>query len=356
MGSRFMKRLTIGYQPLSPALTSAGDRRRLLFWANARGHSVVTDLTQKVDVIVASENSDLQSPFFTQKGTPVVFDLVDAYLSPLNIFDDFARGLAKKLSGQISGDVKPFSHHVRGFCLNANAVICSSVEQESVIQQFNSNTHVILDSHDEIPMLDPKPVEDIQLGRTHILWEGQPATIRGVSQISSVLFELSKIRILRFDFVTDEKYFRYLGRYFERNTGRLLSKDLYQIRDNVKITPWTPENLVSNAKGASIAMIPIDLSIPMQRLKPENRLLIMWRLGLPCLTSPSPSYIRVANLAGVKATCASQEDWFENFRNLLNNPTFAREEVLRGQNYLQKKHTRAILLKKWDLAIDSVMC
>ena len=129
-----MKRLKIGYQPLSPTLTSAGDRRRLLFWANTRGHSVVTDLTQKVDVIVVSENSDFQSPVLTQKGTPIVFDLVDAYLSPLNIYDDFARGLAKKLSGQISGGVKPFSHHIRNFCLNSNAVICSSVEQESVVK------------------------------------------------------------------------------------------------------------------------------------------------------------------------------------------------------------------------------
>ena len=350
-----MKRLKIGYQPLSPTLTSAGDRRRLLFWANTRGHSVVTDLTQKVDVIVVSENSDFQSPVLTQKGTPIVFDLVDAYLSPLNIYDDFARGLAKKLSGQISGGVKPFSHHVRNFCLNSNAVICSSVEQESVVKQYNSNTHVILDSHDEIPMSQPKLVNNIPLKEVRILWEGQPATIRGVSQISSVLFELSKMKILYFDFVTDEQYFQYLGKFFEKSTWRLLSKDLSPIIDHVKIVPWTPENLVSTAKEASIAMIPIDLSVPMQKLKPENRLLIMWRLGLPCLTSPSPAYTRVARQAGVNVVCESPEAWLENFRHLVNNQNFAYEEILRGQNYLNKNHTKAILLNKWDMALESVM-
>ena len=112
MGPEFMRQLKVGYQPLSSTLTAAGDRRRLLFWAKNRGHEIVIDLTKKVDVIVASENSDFQSPHFTQKGVPVVFDLVDAYLSPLNPWDDFARGLAKKLSGQISGSLKPFSHHV----------------------------------------------------------------------------------------------------------------------------------------------------------------------------------------------------------------------------------------------------
>ena len=101
MGPQFMKQLKIGYQPLSASLTAAGDRRRLLFWAKNRGHEVVTDLTQSVNVIVASETSDFQSIHFAQKGVPVVFDLVDAYLSPLNPWDDFARGLAKNSRGRL---------------------------------------------------------------------------------------------------------------------------------------------------------------------------------------------------------------------------------------------------------------
>lgn len=102
-------------------------------------------------------------------------------------------------------------------------------------------------------------------------------------------------------------------------------------------------------------MIPIDLTVPMQKLKPENRLLIMWRLGLPCLTSPSPAYTRVSNIAGVKAVCDSPDAWLENFSNLLSNPTFAYEEVLRGQNYLRENHNRELLLDKWDQAIESVI-
>lgn len=57
-----MRKLKIGYWPLSESLLAAGDRRRLVFWANARGHEIVRDLNQNVDVIVASENSDFNSP------------------------------------------------------------------------------------------------------------------------------------------------------------------------------------------------------------------------------------------------------------------------------------------------------
>ena len=350
-----MSQLKIGYSPLSPTLAAAGDRRRLLFWAKNRGYELVTDLTKKVDIIVASENSDFQSTRFTKKGVPVVFDLVDAYLSPLNPWDDMARGLAKKLSGQISGNVKLFSHHVRDFCVTSSAVICSSPEQEAVIKPFNSNTHVILDSHDEIPIIDPKLTRSTASSRDIILWEGQPATIRGVQQISSILFQLSKKSDLHFDFVTDEKYFQLLGKYLKMDTSRLLKKDLGPIFDQLGITPWTPDNLVTSAKKSAISMIPIDLTVPMQRLKPENRLLIMWRLGLPCLTSPSPAYIRVASKAGVKAVCDSPKVWLENFSNLLSDPSFAHEEVLRGQNYLRENHNRENLLTKWDQVIESVI-
>jgi hypothetical protein len=355
MGPEFMSKLKIGYWPLSRTFNSAGDRRRLIFWAAARGHTVVTDLSQRVDVLVASENSDFNSSFFTQKQIPVIFDLVDAYLSPLNPYDDLARGLAKKFSRQISGGVKSFSHHVRDFCVSSKAVICSSIEQEEMIKGYNSNTHVILDSHDEIPFIEPQPLKAGISNEWQILWEGQPATIRGVKQISSVLSQLSETKNLHFDFVTDEKYFQFLNRYIQKSTLGLLKKDLSQIANLVSIVPWTPDNLVEFAKKSAVAMIPIDLSVPMQKLKPENRLLIMWRLGLPCLTSPSPAYVRVSREAGVTAACGSREEWLENFNRLINDPVFAHNEIAGGQNYLRENHNRDILLNKWDLAVESVI-
>lgn len=349
-----MRKLRIGYWPLTKTLSSAGDRRRLIFWAQARGHTIVTDLTQSVDLIVASENVDFNSRIFDQTKIPIIFDLVDAYLSPLNPFDDLARGLAKRISGQISGGLKPFSHHVKDFCLRANAVICSSAEQEAIINLYNLNTHVILDSHDEIPFKDIRGSKAVSRNVTGILWEGQPATLRGVRQISSVLAELSKENDLRINFVTDEKYFQYLGKFVQRRTQDLVERELHQAKGRVRIIPWSVDRLVSSASESAVAMIPIDLNVPMQRLKPENRLLIMWRLGLPCLTSPSPAYRRVADKAGVSGICIDPNAWLENFMKLFTDPSFAHAETIRGQDYLMKNHNRTSLLNKWDFAVASV--
>jgi hypothetical protein len=350
-----MRKLKIGYWPLSPNLRSAGDRRRIVFWAQARGHEIVTDLSKSVDVIIASEKSDFNSSILSKRKSPLIFDLVDAYLSPLNLYDDLARGVAKKISGQISGEVKPYSKHVKDFCLQADAVICSSIEQEEVIKPHNRNTHVILDSHDEIPFLKPLHPNQMNSRKFLILWEGQPATIRGVRQISSVLAQLAKSTDLQINFVTDESYYQFLGTHFKRNTLARLGRDLREIHSKVSIIPWTPINLVETARKSTVAMIPIDLSVPMQRLKPENRLLIMWRLGLPCLCSASPAYIRVSDVAGVSSTCQDKEVWNMKFSNLFNDPGFAYEEIVRGQNYLHEYHNRSILLEKWDSVVESVM-
>jgi len=350
-----MSKLRIGYSPLSQDLTSAGDRRRLVFWANNRGHTIITNLKQKVDVIVASENSDFNSSVFTNSTVPIIFDLVDAYLSPLNPIDDFARGIGKKLSGQITGMAKPFSHHIREFCHQSSAVLCSSIEQQEVIQTLNRNCHVILDSHEEIPFSEFSMSSHEPNNVKRILWEGQPATIRGVQGISPILSALTKTFDLKLDFVTDEEYFMYLNRYIRRSTLSLLKSDLKKISSQVNIVPWTPENLLISARMSSIAIIPINLSIPIQMLKPENRLLIMWRLGLPCLTSPSPAYVRASSRAGVNAVSYSMEDWFENFVHILSDPDYARSQVALGQKYLLENHTKDILLEKWDRAFESVL-
>jgi hypothetical protein len=350
-----MRKLKIGYWPISQKLDAPGDRRRLIFWANARGHEVITDLGRSVDIVVASENSDFNSDYFTSKGVPLVFDLIDSYLSPLNALDDFARGLAKKISGQISGEVKSFSQHIKDFCAISDAVICSSVEQESVIKNYQKKTHIILDSHEEIPILEPHYFKTDAPHLRNILWEGQPATISGVNQISSVLHSLIRDYGIEINFVTDLKYFRLLNKFIESDTRRLLESDLYISSQRIHLTDWSVGNLIRRAEQSALAMIPINLAIPMQRLKPENRLLIMWRLGLPCLTSPSAAYARVAQDAEAKVICNTLEEWQENFEQLLKDPVFAKNQIARGQNYIHEHHSQRILLKKWDEAIESVL-
>ena len=122
-----MRKLKIGYVPFSKDFSSPGDRRRVVFWANARGHSLTTNLDDNVDLILLSEKSDFVYERNSKRKIPVIFDLIDGYLSPNSFTEDFVRGVAKSLDGSMSGRIKPYSLHVRDMCLDASAVICSSV-------------------------------------------------------------------------------------------------------------------------------------------------------------------------------------------------------------------------------------
>ena len=173
--------------------------------------------------------------------------------------------------------------------------------------------------------------------------------------ISDALQELLKDRDLDLNFITDQEYFRFLNRYSKRETRDLLDKNLREKSDQVKIISWNPAALVDYARLSTLSIIPIDLSIPMQKLKPENRLLIMWRLGLPCVTSPSPAYLRVSKEAGTNLVSNTSDEWILNIRRLLDDPTFARDEMLAGENYVREKHNSTVLLSKWDAAFESVL-
>lgn len=353
MGSLTVKPLRIGYQPLSPDLSQPGDRRRVVFWAKHRGHTITTDLSEPVDVYLLSEKADFG--LFPKKaaGAPVVFDLVDAYLAKDNLAKDWLRGVSKIATGQLTGWPKPFTKFVENLCIGSSAVICSSPEQKETILPYAKNVHVILDSHAELPLV---PFSNKgKAVHKQLLWEGLPATIGGLDQIASALTSTNEKFEMELNCVTNTDYFKFLGKYFHGNTSSLLKRTLGSSYQYSRITPWNIENLVAAARMASCAVIPIDLTDSLQNLKPENRLLIMWRLGLPCLTSPSPAYIRTSETAGSDTICFTGEDWKRKMTGILENPELAEDIVKKGQRYLQEFHNTDLLLEKWDRVFNSVI-
>ena len=346
-----MKKLRIGYQPFSADLTHPGDRRRLVFWAKQKGHQIITDSNEVVDVMVISERGNLG--LIRENGPPIVFDLIDGYLAKENPGIDWLRGTSKVLTKKISGKPKPFSKIVANLCLSSSAVICSSEEQKITIKPYSNNIHVILDCHDEIPLLPFNTSMSSQ--KRKVLWEGLPATMGGLKSIQPALLATWKENNYEIDFLSDLEYFRVLGKYLPSETELVLEKFLGDIYPYSHLIPWNISNLVNSAKQSAAAIIPVDLSSSLQFLKPENRLLIMWRLGLPCLTSALPSYVRVNEIVGVDGVCRTNDEWHSKLGSLLTEEYLAEEMVIRGQSYLKEFHNSEVLLEKWDRAFESIL-
>lgn len=353
MGVGKVKKLKIGYFPLSNDLSAPGDRRRLVFWAKSRGHTIVPKENKAVDVVFLSEKADLGAFARDKISAPIILDLVDAYLAPVNSIEDLARGVSKYVSREITGGPRKFTRIVQRICERSSAVICSSPEQKNLVLPYSRNVHVILDSHEEFPILPPRKPSRYDLPK--LLWEGMPATIRGISQIVDAISESKMNESVSLEFVTDLNYFLFHGKYFERDTHSLISKLLKKSELQSILNPWSPKNLIAAAEKASLGVLPINLENQMQYFKPENRLLIMWRLGLPCLTSTSPAYSRVSSLAGVEICCNSVSDWVRRIEYMHSSSEIAEENAILGQMYVKEFHNSDILLEKWDEVFASVL-
>jgi hypothetical protein len=350
-----MKKLRIGYVPNSKNLSAPGDRRRIVFWAKSRGHQIVTNLDEKIDLLVLSERSDFRYFAHAKESVPIIFDLIDGYIARESFTKDWLRGTSKVATRQLSGLPGAFTNSVQELCSTASAVVCSSPEQKELIIKYSKNVHVILDSHDEIPWLDFRGPEGDYKKIRQLLWEGLPVTLGGIKTMSPALIHENAKHGTRIKFVTNKDYYRLLGKYFPASTETLLQKLLGPMNKNSEIVSWSVENLVSAAKNSSAAIIPVLVSNRLQYLKPENRLLIMWKLGLPTLTSATPAYRRVSKISGSNISCESSSEWEAKLSLVHDDNDYAEDLVHLGQKYLEENHTKELLLLKWDKAIYSVL-
>jgi hypothetical protein len=343
-----MKKLTIGYMPLSENLNHPADRRRIVFYAKVMGHKIETDLTRKVDLLVISERANLVPFIRTNRHLPTVFDLIDGYLTPSSFPIDVLRGISKSLVGQLSFNYFSFKKLVQKMCLSVDAVVCSTPEQSALASNYNLNVHTILDSHSEIPFQDIKRFAGKNPFVPKLLWEGLPYTIDGLNQIKTK-------KEFYFNFVTDLTYNTILGTYWKNNTVKYIERKLKLSVENYSISQWSIDSLIQNAKNSNIAVLPLNIKKSMNLYKAENRLLIMWRLGLPVLVSPALSYKRIMNEINTIGICNSSSD----FNNIISDLFYREEELLNqvneGRNYINKYHTDEMLIDKWNKVIESIL-
>lgn len=349
-----MSKLRIGYSPNSPDLAHPADRRRLVYWANKRGHEITLDLNEKMDVLVLSGRADLTAWSRKKERPPLILDLVDGYLGKEHLWRDWIRGTGKVLTGHASGAPRPYRTIVAEACSNAQAVICETVEQRETITPYCKNTHAILDFHEEFPMLSFNN-KNAERDFPSLMWEGLPFTAKGLLLLEEAFIEISKTLPIKLEMVTDLTYPLFLGRYFYRGTEKILGNIPNILGDKFTLTKWSLDAVVQTAKKSDLAVLPLDPAGALNPLKAENRLLMMWRIGLPVLTSPSLAYTRVMADTGLNGICSSPSEWSHKIAEMIESPDLREQSVARGQQYVRDTHSEKKVLEAWDKLFESVL-
>ena len=344
--------LRIGYSTLRDDPSGPGDRRRFLSYAARRELAWETARPGvRYDVVVSSMGGDLSVWSRLPRTTKLVLDMVDSYLAEpgWNARAAF-RGLFKYTLRHTRRLHLDYRGLIEATCRRADAVICTTEEQRKSILEFCPNVHVILDFQSEAAR---RVKTEYSRGEEfHLVWEGLGQNVRTFRDFAAAFRSLAARHRLALHLVTDLEYPRGSTSYWMRPT-RDLVHDLFG-RDRVFLHEWNADMLSVVCTACDLAVIPIPLDAPFLRGKPENKLVLFWRMGLPVLTSATPAYDRAMQGAGLAMTCRTQAEWVASLERVLGDEAARRHAGQRGLAYAQEAYSEASLQLKWDEVFESV--
>lgn len=342
--------LRIGYVPYSQDLQHPGDRRRILVWAEANEFVLETKKPLDSDLLILSNGANFNY-WIRRTKKPVILDIVDGYLGEKpRWIRDFVRNVVRSFNGKSNLLDITYTRSMKKACAASAAVIVATPEQRECVLPYNKNVYVILDDHSELS--NSAGPEEPNIKR-NIFWEGFGYTLKHFKTISSELDDFLVKNDYDLKLLTNITFARWGGYLGRVDTATLIKKWFPKSFKKIEIVPWTLNNVKLYASQSMFAIIPIDTKDKFANLKPENKLLGLWALGLPVLFSDTPAYKRVALQAGLDSACLTSHDWafaLENHQSLLGE-----KSSQLASKYLSNFHSKEVLIEKWDLAIKEVL-
>lgn len=345
----------VGYVPYSKDLNHPGDRRRIGVWSSSTRNALELENPTESDLLVLSGAANLNY-WIKQSSQPVILDLVDGYLGEHpNFIKDFARNFLRSCNGRSNYSSITFTRALKRACRNADAVIVASPEQAAEVFPYNSRVNIILDDHSELnEARNLKKAQNLtEPSIKCIFWEGFGYTIKHFKFLALELDEFMSKSETKLLILTNPKFARWGGYLGNIDAGKLIKKWFPKSSSQIEIIPWSISEVIRCATICDLAIIPIDTEDKFANLKPENKLLSMWHLGLPTLFSNTLSYKRVADEIGISDMAVAASDWGNALANLKKSNL--NESLVKSEKYIDSTHTNEILVKKWQYVFETVL-
>ena len=343
--------MRVGYAPYDASLSGPADRRRFPFYAERRGIQFeLADPSREYDLVVVTPRADLGAWSRYRPGSSkLVFDIVDSYLSiPRTNLKAILRGPAKFAAGEARHPFFSYRRALEQTLARADAVVCATPEQASEIEPICPNAHPILDFQS---LLVRRVKDDYRADSPfHLVWEGLGHNVSWFERIERALREVDSRHPLVLHLITPIEYRELVQRFWRRRTDRIASRHFHR----VCVTQWSETAVSVIATACDLAVIPLPFDRPLERNKPETKLISFWRMGLPVVTSATPAYTRTMQAAGQELTCASEAEWVEVLGRLIED-SGARERAGReGRAFAEREYSDERLMAAWDQVLDSL--
>ncbi|MEZ5003132.1 MAG: hypothetical protein R2730_08835 [Chitinophagales bacterium] len=343
----------VGYVPLTPFMKGPGDRRRFVNYANNRNVSFeLADPNKFYDIVYLTYNCVLSDWIkYKQKygdKTKIIFELVDSYFAEDVTYKSRLRGIANYILRRTK---KLYLDHRKALIelvSVADAIVCSTLEQKTYILNYNDNVHVSLDIFEDD--ISTTKEEYAASKKLKLVWEGQPYTIGNILSLKSVLNELKdKIEL---HIVTDKYYYKYYKKYFRKETSNILK----ELKCDYFLHEWKINTFSKKICDADLAIIPINMEDNLAKGKPENKLILFWKMGIPTITSATPAYERVMRRSDLNMACSDINDWKFKLNDYINLSSIERKAIAeKASAYAYEVYSREQIYEDWDKLFSSVI-
>ena len=342
----------VAYASYSKNLNAPGDRRRFLFYAKERNLDFEqADPRFIYDVVYLTYGCDLTIWIAYKKRNPTVkliFELIDSYLLQEQNFLTMLKGSIKYFKGYESYLYFNYKSALIEIIRLSDAIVCSTVLQKNDMLQYNDNIHISLDYFSEDINYDKKTNYKLE-SKIKLVWEGQPFGVENLLLLNNIFEKLDydfEIKI-----ITDK-----IANYYHGLRKVKVSNILKNLRCQYEFIEWDQKTFTSIISNCDLAIIPINDNDSFSKNKPENKLLFFWEIGIPVITSNTPAYKYVMDVAGIDCYCSSDVDWqlkIEKF--IISDEIYRRNISQKANHYINKFHSKEIILTNWDKIFNSII-
>lgn len=346
--------LLVGCIPNSTDFNHPGDRRRYLYYIKQKNIQYeIADYDKSYDIVYLSISTDitLWSNYRIkehQKGNMVrvIFDLSDSYLSDY-LLKDVLRAFYYFFIKKSSKFSLSYKRALLKMIKSTDILLCTSVEQRKTLDSLHDNVIVAKDFFGEDTTLKKLDYSIQKSNELNILWEGFS---HGNLKIFRIIRKICDTMIgykIKLHFITDPDYCRIGTSYMCTSTFLVLKKIFNGSNVEVNTYSWNKLTFAAIAINCDFAIIPIP-NDPVMIRKPENKLILLWSLGVPVIASRTPSYTRVMNAINENYLCDNIQDWRDKIRELVSSIANRENYMSKAKNYIDENFSTDSVNSIWD--------
>jgi hypothetical protein len=346
----------VGVIPNAPDFNHPADRRRYMFYFRRKGIEFqIAHPSKSYDAVYISLTADLNEWREYKARHPrslVILDLSDSYLVA-GAVSDTLRSVFHFLSGRTRTLRWSYKRTLLEMMEASDVLLCGSEEQKAFLARLHPNVIVMRDFYGLDLNATKTSYQLSSPGTLNVLWEGfAHGNVRAFEMLRDLLATVDGYRV-KAHIVTDSRYCRFGGGHLCKATYQVLADVFRGSKVGFHLYDWNALTFSAIATRCDLAVIPVQ-DDPIAQSKPENKMLLMWSMGLPVVTSNTASYTRVMKSVGADLASAHMRDWRAKIEQLASSEEFRVTHMRAAAQYVADHCSEEAISRTWDSVFQPV--